>query len=205
MKIVTWSLRTTIAAILLIACATGNTKAGFITYLETTTGSGTLGGVAFTNALVTLTATADTSNVTGSSGFFTVHPTTATVSVDGFSPATFTSSTFDVIDNQSFSNNGITGIVGFGDTNSGTVLGDSNAAFQSYSLTTSIGPLTGADFIRSDVTFATTAGGFVLSSAGPATFQAIIGVPEPSSLALSVIAGAIGLGVARTRRNRPAA
>ena len=42
-----------------------------ITYTEQATASGKLGANGFSNVLVTITLTADTTGVTGSSGFFT--------------------------------------------------------------------------------------------------------------------------------------
>jgi hypothetical protein len=201
MKTTMWSLRLLLAALLLIASAMEESEAAPITFTESTVGSGSLGGVQYANALVTFNATADTSQVVGPAPFFTVHPTTLTVTVAGLGSGTFTSSRTDVFDNQTFVNGSITGIAGIGDLNLGaTALGTSNTGFQTYALMSSIGPLSGPNFIRPDITFTTTAGAFALTSAGTATFQANTGsVPEPSSLCLCGIAGAIGVIISRAR------
>ena len=63
--------------------------AASITYTETATGTGTLDGTAFTNALVTVTLLGDTSNVAGGSCCWSVSGT-ATVSVAGVGADTLT-------------------------------------------------------------------------------------------------------------------
>jgi hypothetical protein len=68
-------------------------KAAPITYFESITTDGVLGGTAFTNELVTLTFTADTSNVTFFQGSnftrYTNIPSVSTVTVAGVGSATF--------------------------------------------------------------------------------------------------------------------
>jgi hypothetical protein len=190
-------------AVGLMACSQNRSDAAFITYTETATASGSLGGVAFNDVLVTLSATADTTNIVAAPLFFSVTPTTATVTVAGLGSAAFTSKTFDVFDNQTFITGGITGMAGFGDSAEGTLLGDSNAAFASYALATPIGPLTGSGFASGTLaSFATTGGDFVIAFAtSPAIFTATT-VPEPSSLALCGFAGAMGVGISWRRRQR---
>src|ERR1700719_2352887 len=73
--------------------------AGPITYTEQATASGSLGSTPFSSALVTITFTGDTANVTGGSGFFANNVGTATVNVSGIGTATFTSG-LEVFDNQ---------------------------------------------------------------------------------------------------------
>ena len=63
-----------------------------ITYTEQAVGSGSLDGVAFTDATVVLTMINDTANVTGSAPLFTNYGT-STVSVAGGAPETFTNRT----------------------------------------------------------------------------------------------------------------
>ena len=84
---------------LLLAARHG--QAAPITYTEQALASGTLGARVFTNALVTIVFTGDTTNVTGGAGFFTNNLGTATISVAGIGTGTFTSSLF-VFDNQTF-------------------------------------------------------------------------------------------------------
>jgi hypothetical protein len=64
-----------------------------ITYTETDTATGSLNGVAFTNASIVLTMNNNTANVTNpSSGLFSIVGT-ITVSVNGAAPVTFTDTT----------------------------------------------------------------------------------------------------------------
>jgi hypothetical protein len=71
----------------------GAAWADLITYVETTTATGSLGGTAFTNASVTVTLTGDTSNIAPGPapfGAFLVNPGSATIRIDGLPLATFT-------------------------------------------------------------------------------------------------------------------
>jgi hypothetical protein len=156
-----------------------------IIYTEQAIASGTLGGTTFTDALITLMLDGDTGHVTGGSGFFTNTVGTFTVNVSGIGTATFTDS-MDVFDNQLFA----PPAAGFGLLGGGSVLDTFNTQFASYDLTTSIGPISGASFIRSDLVFGTTLGNLNIVSAGNSTFTAST-VPEPSSLIPLVALGGI--------------
>src|ERR1700674_1220042 len=64
-----------------------------ITYVETTTATGSLGGTPFTNALVTVTLTGNTSNIAPGPapfGSFLVNPGSATIKIGALPLATFT-------------------------------------------------------------------------------------------------------------------
>lgn len=181
----------------LVASASGRSEAAFIMYTESAVGSGSLGGTAFTNALVTLTGTADTNNVTNpSTDLFTNPLSSATVTVAGVGTATFTDA-FQITLRRNAQ------VAGFGDlTTNAFVLGNTNAAFATYDLRSPIGPLTGPSVGLPGSVSGTTSGSLVINSApGQATFTASPNaVPEPSSLTLCVVAGLAGLGCARVGR-----
>jgi hypothetical protein len=149
-------------------------KADGIVVTDTTTGSGSLDGTVFINALVTLTFVGDTTNVTGTTIFQL--PGTATLSVGGIGSDTFTDN-IQVVVNQTFTDGG------FGDfTNSAAIIFTFNPAFATYSLTSSIGPLSGSSALGLPSVDNTVHGTFNLKSAGTSTFTATVTTLEPSSL-----------------------
>jgi hypothetical protein len=194
-----------------IALALGNvpTSAASITYTETITASGSLGGIPFTDALVTITALADTDNVTTVPGFpntLAVNDESATVDIAELGIATFT----DGGTHFFVTHAGVRSVVGIA---GGTIaqphpdiLDITNSAFSTYDLTTSIGPLSGpaSGGGAGTVSFATSAGPLTFDSfAGTTgTFEATLqSVPEPSSLMLAGVASLIGAGL-WVRRHR---
>src|SRR3977135_3128278 len=72
-----------------------------ITYTEQAVATGRLGASAFTDALVTLSLTTDTSAVTGPPGFSNVSGGTPPVNVAGLGTATFTDP-INILDNNGF-------------------------------------------------------------------------------------------------------
>ena len=117
-----------------LCCAAAS--AGPITFTETQNGIGSLGGTAFTNSLVTIVLTTDTSTITGGSGaFFDIGP--ATVTVAGIGTATFTD-TMEAVVSQGCPCAGISD-----ETTDLSVMFDTNSAFSTYDLSTAIGPLLG--------------------------------------------------------------
>jgi hypothetical protein len=159
-----------------------------------------MGGQGFTNASFTITSTADTAQITNPfPGIISVPNLTATVTVSGLGTGTFTNET-TTVDNQVFMR------VGISDLGLGlAILFIDNAAFGSYDLTSSIGPLTGPTAINSGQLFPTTAGNFSLTSVPSATFQATLqGLPEPASFTLLGIGIAGMAGYAWRRRKQQA-
>src|SRR5579862_1176439 len=87
------SMKSLVAILAVTYILGGVASAAPITYTETLTASGTLGGTTFTDALVTVTLTGDTSNVTAGPVPHTdvlVNTGSATVSVSGIGTGTFT-------------------------------------------------------------------------------------------------------------------
>jgi hypothetical protein len=166
-------------------------KADGIVVTDTTIGSGVLDGTVFINALVTLTLVGNTTNVTGTTIFQL--PGTATVSVGGVGSDTFTDN-IRVVVNQTFADGGFLDF-----TNpAAAIIFTSNPAFVTYSLTSSIGPLSGSSALGFLSLDNTVHGTFNLKAAGTSTFTAR--VAEPSSLlmlGISLLAW-VGLSWRRT-------
>ena len=181
-----------------------------ITYTLSTTATGTLDTLPFTDALVSVTLTGDTSNVTAGPPPFTdvlVNPGRATVSVSGIGTGTFTDP-IEIID--TLSDTAVLGgpAVLILDNTSGTgILLQTGSVFLSYDLQGPLGPITGTGGVASGShmtpIFPTTAGDLtwaVGQSLGTSTFTAST-VPEPTSLTL-FSAGLFGLTGLCLRRKR---
>lgn len=150
--------------VFLAAVAVGSAYGGPITFTMTATVSGTLGTTSFTDALLTVTSIADTSDVTVIGGaspdlVYAVTALDSTVSIAGVtpsgSPATFTGATYWEDPNGS-------GDIIFGDASGGAgfgcdpgvgcpILGFVNfftgpPYLTYYELDSSIGPVSGNDF-----------------------------------------------------------
>jgi hypothetical protein len=202
------SFNCVLAAIISVLCVT-NAKAIPITYTETATISGSLNGVSFANKLLTLTGTGDTAAVApasspGFNGF--TNPVTATFSVAGTGSGSLTGS-YHVFDNH------IAGSAGISNATNFLLFIFGPAAFDSYDLSTSIGPFTDDAMWNPGVSFPSTAGAliinFVIGEEG--TFTAATGtvaqvVPLPAALPLFATGlGALGLLGWRRKRKAQAA
>ena len=98
------------AAFVLLIGGVGPAKAEFITFTESSTATGSLGGTTFTDALLTITSTGDTTQLQNPSlGFYAIDSLTANVTVAGVGSGSFTVATY-VFSNQSTPGVGIAGL-----------------------------------------------------------------------------------------------
>jgi hypothetical protein len=147
-----------------------------ITYTELAIATGRLGSNIFSNAPVTITVLADTSGVSCVLRLCTNNGTTS-VSVAGIGTATFTDFSVGVFDNGDV----VPPAAGIADNSSlANILDTQNLVFTTYSLTTSIGPITGPALFNPGLVFPTSDGDFTLSSisSNQSTFSASV-VPGP--------------------------
>jgi hypothetical protein len=172
----------------------GAANANLIVYTEQGTVSGSLGGVGFTNATMTLVLTGDTLNVTNPSSGLFQNAGPATVAISGIGSGTFLDSiiVFDFQPNQA---------AGFEDIAKPSDILDTFLAppLGSYDLTTAIGPVPGTAAFNPGTSFATSTGALILTAASNPTFSAAVAAPETSSLGLVGIGLACVLAIARRK------
>jgi hypothetical protein len=186
----------------------GTAAASPITFTISTSGSGTLGALAFTDATLIFTAVTDTTFilngpiVVGDAGNQTSAPAaTDTVTILGLNTWTMSDPTF-------FYDDRTMGVLGFEDLDEGidtilNVLDISGTPFSTYDLKSSLGPISDPLVFGSGNFTGPTSGGtlsFTTNSTN-ASFQAVTtssSVPEPGTLGLILI-GALGLRALRSR------
>lgn len=169
-----------------------------IEFIFTGTGSGSLGGVGFTNAAFVLTEFGDTASIQScGSGCTFIDSISATVSLSGIGNFAFVTGTrtFDYM-----------GLIGFSRAGAGGA--DLYNVFDvgpAYDMASSIGPVAGkAELLQWTMeTVFTTGGALVFADAVTyGTFQAVAAVPEPETYAM-MLAGLGLLGfMARCRKHQ---
>jgi hypothetical protein len=172
---------------------TGIASALPILYTDTTIASGTLGGVAFTNSVVTATLSGDTANVVAFGAEFLVGGPVQINVVDlGITANADDSLNPYLVSDPSF------GAVGFGDALGNSLITTySPAGLPGYDLQTAIGPVSGTSYSAGFTV--TDQGTLFLTSVGDSTFTATIS-PEPTTGMLLLCLGLVGAGVFRRRR-----
>lgn len=189
-------LRTT--SVLALFAAALAASAAPIVYTVAATASGTLDGVAFTNASFALRGIGDTSTsrLMGVENY--ENAVAVTVFVSGLATDTLAGAPVAFTEGSAGSPPPYGGIASASE--SSLVLGVVNPAFTTYDLKSAIGPLSGDTLFLDGTAFTTSRGRLVLTNATNATFTAAVNpTPEPSAFA------ALGLGgLAALRRRKRA-
>jgi len=181
-----------------------------ITYMWQTTATGTIGTIAFENTSVTITATADTSNVVFHAGFYYNFADTAMVTIAGIGTLPFTSQ--ELVYSDPLGHGSLGPGVGIGTVinhNPPEINGVNLAAydpiFLSYDLALPFGRAPGISFASSggiglEGRGVTSLGLLSLpfSNPNPTTFTATTAAPEPNPLLIT----AAGLALIAVRKKR---
>lgn len=190
-------LRLASAMTVMVACA----YADIMTFTHTGTGSGTVGATSFSNAAFTITDKAETANRQAISGTgFYIDDFSASISISGVGTFDFITGTRTFVNQNSqivgFSRAGLSGADLFN--------GPVNAAFATYDLQSSIGPISGTgSLLQWSSSPVNTSGGVLVFNNGVSdtrfTASVASSVPEPSSWALL---GTALLGICAAMRLR---
>ena len=191
-------VRCVFASLISMLCV-ANATAFPVTYTETATISGSLNGVPFVDAVITITGSGDTANIVhGMPCCFRNNLGVSTVTFDlaGFGTGTFTDLVAVVVNQTNTEgipgqpDTGISG-AGFSDfTSNFLILWTLDPAFASWDLSTDIGPLTNAAFCNCeqdgvfDIFFPTTLGLLHISASDPTFTANVAAVPAPATLPL---------------------
>lgn len=185
---------------LLLLLPAGVAMATPIVFTFSGTATGTFGVTAFTSVPYTVTSFADTSAVTFAAGTYEVQPVLSTISILGFSVATFLGPT-------SWSDPQGSGDIIFG-AGGASVLGITviGQGLETYNLQSSFGPIFAPIDFETDIfhnfeNIPTTQGLVTVSSVVDETFTAMTPTPEPGSLLLAGL-GLTGLLALRKGRRR---
>jgi hypothetical protein len=175
--------------------------AGIISYTESFLASGSLGGQDFANRSVTLMALGDTSTIFRAGELATVDAVTSTVSVAGLGTAVFTDA-LTVFNISGTNFGGVFGLTDLNSANSGDILDVRASSFETYDLVSPIGPINGSfdDYMSLNNPSGTSAGDLIFTSVSDSVVVTASAVPEPSTLTMCGIAGAVGLAVTMDRR-----
>jgi hypothetical protein len=175
-----------------------------ITYTMTATATGNIAGAAFTDAAITVTSIADTSDVFVASGTapninYEVIAGSSTISIAGFGTATFTDPTYW------YDPNGAGDII-FGDATVGNgILGFTRlfAGLETYNLQSSFGPVSSPfDFetsVFNNFQNIPTSEGLLSLVASNDTFTAVTAAPEPATFFIAGLGLLAGFAFRRVR------
>lgn len=177
-------------------------EAATLQYQMTGTASGSLNSVSFTNQPITLTMLADPANVVTDTSYpipvVYLLSSLITIDIAGQPQAIINNATYALFSYDLGTPLG--GYVGFGElTNLDTILGNQNNDNPSYNLG-SPATVTGAGYASYSISFSTSVGNLIIDNTSGNAVLTVTGVPEPSTVALSLSSGLVLAALARRKR-----